>query len=334
MKKPMILLLAAAAAFLVAADGLGEPTLAPNPSTQKQALDSGLAKATATLDAAVKLRLERAALETVQARDAAAQALRAEARRLGAPPTIRPPHVSPNAPVISDVYATSGAAPLGLVILFGANLKAADGSNEIHVMLGQQDLRAQPLSGNACTRDRCEVTMPDFDGITGLTPATIVFKQGGMSSEPANLMLRPELVAQALDLAQLKPALLQDFRGEGLVYSETLTGPDVFRLLDGNTIQGVHRRPYGARDASGEDEFFLATQLKNNWVLKDVVFFDAASRGPDANPGQWTAGYSNVKWGTAWLYIDVAWFNMTSTYNQSAYYIRYVIEGPKGTAYY
>ena len=338
MKNPTTLLLAAAATFLVAANGLGEPTAAPrsgiqNP-LQKQAFDAGLAKATASLDAAVKLRLDRAALDTLKARDTAAQALRAEALQHGATPTPRPPHVSPNAPFITDVYAPSGAAPLGLVILFGANLEASDGSNEVHVVLGQQDLRAQPLPGNACTRQRCEVTMPDFAGITGLTPGTIIVKQGGMSSPTANLMLRPELVAQTLDLAQLKPALLQDFRGEDLVYSETLTGSDVFRLLDANTLQGLHRRPYGSRDASGTDGFFLATQLKNNWTLKDIVFFDGVSHGPDANPAQPSASYSGAKLGTSGLYAEVSWFNMTPMFNQSAYYLRYIIEGPKGTAFY
>ena len=334
MKQRMILLLAAAASFLVAADGLGQPIVAPKTflqtPAQKLAFEAGITKATAALDAAVKLRLDRSVADTLRARDVAALTLRSDALKRVNPPRTQPAHAS--APAITEVYAPNGAAPWGLVILFGSNLKAADGSTEIHVLLGQQDLLGKPLSGDACTLERCEVTMPDFSGITGPTPASIVVKQGGMTSQPASVMLKPELVQQSLDLVLLKSALLADFKGTPLVYDEAI-GPDMFRLLDRNTIQAMHRRPYGSPDASGSDEYFLTTQLKNNWVIKDIAFYDAVSLGPGANPGQSSAGYSGVKWGTASPYIQVSWFNMTATYNQSIYYVRYVVEGPKGTSY-
>jgi hypothetical protein len=338
MKLPHRLLLSAAAAstLLIAADGAGQPVVpkqAPVVVLPKPALNPKIANATAMMDAQAKARIAAAAAAATTAREQSAQLVRSSAlTRPGR--TIPPSLPNPKAPFVSEVYSGGRAVtPMSTVILFGGNLKGADATNEIHILFGGRDLVAKALVGSLCTADRCEVVIPDYEGITGPTPATLTVKQGGMTSAPASLTLSPELVQVQADLSLMKAALLKDFKGTPLVYDDK-SSSDYFYFVDNVTLYGVHARPWGTATVMGTDEYFLTTKLKNNWVLKDVMFADVSSLAPDANPGQSGTALNDLHRNTSSPWIQVGWHPQPATVNQGYYVVRFLFEGPKGTTYY
>lgn len=284
----------------------------------KRAADAG----TARFNAEKQQKRDLAARQVRAAAISAASRLARERARIRVDTTL---------PSIDTVVtAAGGADPRSLIVILGSKLyvPASGPGEEVHVVIAGKDLLANNLSSTAKV-DRLEAIMPEFEGIAGPTPAQVYVTTRYGKSAPRAITVKPELVQLHLDLAALKSALIADSHGTKLTYDETGKAADYFNVHDATTIEGSHTAPPGSAPASGTDYYFSSYQLKNNWVVRQLVWYNPVDYGA---PGQSSAN-PTIQSGASALATKIEWWRNESSANRAFFYFGYLIEGPRGVAY-
>jgi len=246
-----------------------------------------------------------------------------------------------NKPVITEIYCPNpkGVKPRGEFLIIGYNLLSESGRADVSIKLGQSVLACNPLYGNS-TKERIWVTMPDFSGISGATTVPLTVKSNGVASDPFSITLLPELVTQELDFSRLTSQLQSDSRFTTPMFLATditqLSGKHGYILPFPTMLAIYHFCPNATRATvyRGTDEFFLTTQIKNNWIVKSAVYSDSRSVCGTVADNQTSTSFSGLKWNTPYLYMNIGWYNDIDLCFMSSCIITYIIEGPKGTTWY
>jgi hypothetical protein len=254
----------------------------------------------------------------------------------------RPKYTKPdlNAPFISEIIPSGGVGPREFFYVLGSNLVTGSGSTEVHVQFAGKNPPIYLQAG--ATESRLTCIMGSFDGIPGATPALVTVKYGNNQSAPFNYTVVPEKVVQELALSTVQDHLIADSKGTNPVYDATRKGKNIFFLADNWTLGSVHdswvqNRSNITAQVNGTDEYFLTSKLLNNWKLKDFVWFNPVNKPPGASPGQTSAAIRTIidsSHSTDSPYIKIDWWNMYANMYQSIYYVRFIIEGPKGVPYH
>jgi hypothetical protein len=247
----------------------------------------------------------------------------------------------PNKPYITEVYCPNpaGVKPMGEFLLIGANLLSTSGTSTVTVKLGQTSISCTPSYGNS-TSEWLWVHINDFKGITSASPATVTVTSNNLTSDPAKITLLPELVTQRLDLTNFMNELKTDFKCTyPMVYVPTVTEATnhSFTVIYYDILWVNHSFPAQTNDATvskGEDEFLLNAELKNNWKIKQIVFFDNRSICGTVADNQISAALRESGVNSSSLRVKVFWINFNELCNRSGYTITYILEGPKGTNYF
>jgi hypothetical protein len=247
----------------------------------------------------------------------------------------------PNIPYISEVYCPnpSGVKPFGEFLLIGANLLSSTGTPTVTVKLGQTSIACTPTYGNS-TSEWLWVYINDFSGITAASPATVTVTCNNLTSAPANITILPELVSQRLNLTYFLNQLKTDFKSTyPMEYVATV--PEAknhsFTVLYSDILWVMHSFPipsYNTTTNRGDDEFFLNAQIKNNWKVKQIIFYDNRSVCGTVADTQISAALHESGVNSSSLRVKIGWINFEALCYQSGYTLTYLVEGPKGTNYW
>lgn len=249
--------------------------------------------------------------------------------------------INPNQPVVTEVYYPdrNGVKPNGEFVLWGNNFQTTSGIATVTVVIGQNTLTCKPLPSK-CSPERLQLIMPDFSGIIEPTNVLLTVDKDGVKSDPVNITILPELVTTQLDLSKFKNQLKTDSQNSvsTVQANNTSDGKHIY-ILEGNTILCVYHNcrlnnENAATEYTGIDEWFLTTELKNNWVIKKVIFYDNMNKCGTVSSGQTSANLSTQTSNTPTLNTRITWYNNQNMCFQSNYMVSYVIEGPKGTNYW
>ena len=249
--------------------------------------------------------------------------------------------INPNQPVVSEVYYPDpiGVKPNGQFVLWGSNLQTNTGIAEVTVVIGSKTLTCKPMP-SLCSADRLQLVMPDFSGISEPVNVTLTVNNDGLKSDPVSVKVTPEIVSTSLDFSLFMNQLSHDNQHSSpiLKANNTNEGKHIF-LIDGNTILSVYHscklnNENAATEYTGTDEWFSTTQLKNNWVVKQVVFYDMVNKCGTVATGQTSANLSTYHPNSPSLHTRISWYNNINMCFQSMYMVTYIIEGPKGTNYW
>jgi hypothetical protein len=208
-----------------------------------------------------------------------------------------------------------------------------DSPIQVHLKLGQLDFLILPEENYGAA---LAVTVPYLGVMAAPQPATLVVQAASDRSNTVDVTVNPVLWTTRLDLSRLKDALTNDFSGTPLVYqagtaADGATDSFVISSQD-STIYGEHTRAPGSPTANGKDQYFLTTQLKNNWRVVEVAFY--GSCGPDqAGNNQSCALLVDYPRSSPSPHVTVQW--QTSATSNAAYYgLAFTIYGPKGIPYW
>jgi hypothetical protein len=247
----------------------------------------------------------------------------------------------PNKPYITEVYCPdpAGVKPFGEFLLIGANLLSNSGTSAVTVKLGQTSIACTPTYGNS-TNEWLWVYINDFSGILAATTATVSVTNNNGTSTSANITILPELVTQRLNLTYFLNQLKTDNRSTNpMTYAATVQEATShgFTVLYSDILWVNHSFPIPSNNATtyrGDDEFFINTQIKNNWKVKQVVFYNNRSVCGTVADNQISAALHESGVNSPSLRVKVGWINFEALCYQSGYTITYLVEGPKGTNYW
>jgi hypothetical protein len=244
-------------------------------------------------------------------------------------------------PNISEVYCPNpaGVKPMGEFLLIGTNLLSNTGNPTVTVKFGQTSVSCVPTYGNS-TSEWLWVYVNDFSGITTSTAATVSVVNNNGTSVPANITLLPELVTQRLNLTYFLNQLKTEFKSTyplGYAASVPEAKSHSFTVLYSDILWVNHSFPipsYNGTTYRGDDEFFLNAQIKNNWKVKQVIFYDNRSVCGTVADNQISAALHESGVNSSSLRVKIGWINFEALCYQSGYTLTYLVEGPKGTNYW
>jgi hypothetical protein len=248
--------------------------------------------------------------------------------------------IDPKQPIITEVYCPNpkGIQPLGEFLIIGSNLLPKESTpypTKVILKFGQTLIDCVTLPGMS-TSERLWVYSKDFSGIITSTPATVTVTNNNLTSAPAGVTLFPEIVTQTLDLTNFLNQLKTDMRSSlPMTYVNNVAegGSHIFTILYKNVLWVMHNCPNTSNRTTeyrGNEEFFLTTQLKNNWKVKKYVYKDNRSVCGTLPENQQSSTFGD----SVGLHIKLFWFNYMDLCFQSSYTVSYIVEGPKGTNYW
>jgi hypothetical protein len=247
----------------------------------------------------------------------------------------------PNRPYITEVYCPdpAGVKPYGEFLLIGANLLSNSGTPTVTVKLGQTSIACTPSYSNS-TSEWLWVYINDFSGITTASQVTVTVTSNNLTSAPANITILPELVTQRLNLTYFINQLKTENRSTNpMTYAATVQEATrhSFTVLYSDILWVNHSFPiptYNGTTYRGDDEFFLNAQIKNNWKVKQIIFYDNRSVCGTVADNQISAALHESGVNSSSLRVKIGWINFEALCYQSGYTITWLVEGPKGTNYW
>lgn len=226
----------------------------------------------------------------------------------------------------ADPNGSGPARPNAQVLIAGIGFTSTD---KIHFVINNQDLVASIVNSYLNTDDQVVVTIPDSSGFANEIKVPVYIENVQGNKGPLFTMtLAPQLESIALSMHIFNDNEIGDAMKQDRGFFD-FSGCS--NHWDDNWL---HCRTNSSQVWGGKrDEIFLRdVQLKNNWVVKDILFQTYIySPLPVPNPIKAEATIVESRIGSSSLYLKVHWWDEPNW--ALAYLFTYLIEGPKGTAY-
>lgn len=224
--------------------------------------------------------------------------------------------LKPNIPVIAAVTNAQGS-PGDPVLISGSGFKTPV---EVHFIVARdgREFTATVTDANMVSDSQVYTHVPDISGVADTFDGQVYVKCGGARSDMASFRFVPDMEFASINLNDVDT---------GKEFRITDKGTTMSHMDYHDQTRWVAYHCSGIFSGyKGDDEYFVSTNLKNNWVVDEVKWTHTIDDGSS------NAYISESHAGTGSHYVKVHWWVDALTGIQE-YGLSWVLKGPKGTSW-